>query len=416
MASPSDEDTLEVRTRSGRISIPPSRLIEETGRSHSPIRSRSRSSLHPPRTQSVYRHPSPTPSITITESERSTPDRGRSPIRTYTTLSGTFSDKYNQYQLLQEERAHIKQKAKDKWEETKEAAREGHTDLANQYTQDTDAIVKTLKELDNQLKDTAYEKDKSSLELNKYKLGIYQGTVQKEELEYRTGFFQERVNEYKEGERPFQRDTEQFVTSLKEEQEELLEELQEREKEEKKPIPIPGQFEDSPTKPTIERKPSYQELQKSADTKPEQLFKGKGKEIKEAQLPPPEKPKQQTTMALEKHDFKPPKPRTYSGKGKDKDPETFEQWKQEVLDYFDLTSMPPLKYIQALGYFVNDTARDYYHTKRRKHSDTNPVTVEEMLKGIKNHCIPTSPKAIFLSCATVCFRASGVTPALSFPR
>ena len=101
----------------------------------------------------------------------------------------------------------------------------------------------------------------------------------------------------------------------------------------------------------IERKPSYKELQKSADTKPEQLFKGEGKEIEEAQLPPPEKPKQQTTMASEKHDFNPPKPRTYSGKGKDKDPETFEQWKQEVLDYFDLTSMPPSKYIQALGYF-----------------------------------------------------------------
>ena len=56
-------------------------------------------------------------------------------------------------------------------------------------------------------------------------------------------------------------------------------------------------------------------------------------------------------MASEKHDFKPPKPRTYSGKGKDKDPETLEQWKQEVLDYFDLTSMPPSKHIQAIGYF-----------------------------------------------------------------
>ena len=75
-------------------------------------------------------------------------------------------------------------------------------------------IVKTLKEFDNQLEDTAYEKDKASLELNKYKLGIFQGTVQKEELEYRTGFFQERVNEYKGGERPFQNDTKQFVASL----------------------------------------------------------------------------------------------------------------------------------------------------------------------------------------------------------
>ena len=226
-------------------------------------------------------------------------------------------------------------------------------------------------------------------------LGIYQGTVQKEELEYRTGFFQERVNEYKEGQRPFQRDTEQFVSSLKEKQEELLEELQEREKEEKKLTPIPDQFEESPKKLVIERKPSYQELQKSENTKPEQLFKGKGKEIEEAQLPPTEKPEQQTMMAAEKHDFKPPKSKPYSGMGQDKDPETFEQWKQEVQDYFDLTSMPPSKHIQALEYFVNDTARDYYHTKRRKHSDTNPVTVDEMLKGIKNHCIPTTSSNVY---------------------
>ena len=139
--------------------------------------------------------------------------------------------------------------------------------------------------------DTAYEKNKASLELNKYKLGIYQGTTQKEELEYRTSFFQESVNEYEEGGRPFQKDTEQIVASLKEEQEELLEELQEREIEEKKPSRIPGQFEESPKKPTIERKPSHQELQNSADIKAKQPFKAKGKEIKEAQLPPPEKPK-----------------------------------------------------------------------------------------------------------------------------
>ena len=109
-----------------------------------------------------------------------------------------------------------------------------------------------------------------------------------------------------------------MIASLKKELDELLEELQEREIEEKKPASIPGQFKESPKKPTIERKPSHQELQKSADIKSEQLFKGKGKEIEEAQLPPPEKPKQQTMMASEKHDFKPPKPRTYSEKEKTK--------------------------------------------------------------------------------------------------
>ena len=66
-----------------------------------------------------------------------------------------------------------------------------------------------------------------------------------------------------------------------------------------------------------------------------------------------------------------------------------------MLAYFELTSMPPSKHIQALGYFVHDTARDYYHTKRRNHSDTNPVTIEEMLKGIKNHCIPTTSSNVY---------------------
>ena len=172
-ASPLDEDKLEVRTRLGRISRPPSRLIDETGQSHSPTRSRSRSSLHPPRIQSVYRHPSPTPSITITESESNSPDRGRSPIRTFSTLAGTVQDRYIQYQNLQEERTYIKEKVQEKWEETKEAARKGHTDLANQYTQEADTFVKTLKELDTQLEETANEKNKASLELNKYKLGIF---------------------------------------------------------------------------------------------------------------------------------------------------------------------------------------------------------------------------------------------------
>ena len=50
---------------------------------------------------------------------------------------------------------------------------------------------------------------------------------QREGLEFRMGFFQERVNEYEEGEQPFQQDTKQFIASHKEEQQELLEQLQE---------------------------------------------------------------------------------------------------------------------------------------------------------------------------------------------
>ena len=84
------------------------------------------------------------------------------------------------------------EKAREKWEETKEAARKEHTDLANQYTQEADAFVETLKQLDTQLEETAYEKDKASLELNKYKLGIFKGTDQEEELENKIYIFQTR--------------------------------------------------------------------------------------------------------------------------------------------------------------------------------------------------------------------------------
>ena len=46
-------------------------------------------------------------------------------------------------------------------------------------------------------------------------------------------------------------------------------------------------------------------------------------------------------MASGRHSFKPPKPRTYSDVGQNKDSEVFEQWKQEVLDYYALTEIPP---------------------------------------------------------------------------
>ena len=70
-----------------------------------------------------------------------------------------------------------------------------------------------------------------------------------------------------------------------------------------------------------------------------------------------------------------------------KDPEVFEQWKQEVLDYYALTEIPPSTQIQALGYFVNNTAKDYYFTTRNKLSD---ITLEQMLDGLKKHVIPST--------------------------
>ena len=70
---PEEDERLEVGTRSGRISRPPSKIIDETGHTLQ-SRSRSRSSLHPPPGPRQER--SPAPSITVTDSAGNTPERG----------------------------------------------------------------------------------------------------------------------------------------------------------------------------------------------------------------------------------------------------------------------------------------------------------------------------------------------------
>ena len=97
-------------------------------------------------------------------------------------------------------------------------------------------------------------------------------------------------------------------------------------------------------------------------------------------------------MASEKHSFKPPKPRTYTGVGQDQDPEVFEQWKLEVLDYYALTNIPPSTQIQALVYFISNTAKDYYFTTRNKQTD---ITLEQILDGLKKHVIPSTHRKTY---------------------
>ena len=57
-----------------------------------------------------------------------------------------------------------------------------------------------------------------------------------------------------------------------------------------------------------------------------------------------------------------------------------------MLDYYALTNIPPSTQIQALGYFVSNTAKDYYFTIRNKQTD---ITLEQMLDGLKKHVIPS---------------------------
>ena len=87
--------------------------------------------------------------------------------------------------------------------------------------------------------------------------------------------------------------------------------------------------------------------------------------------------------------FKPPKPRVYTGKGPDKDPEKFRQWRSELTDYFHLSKIKPENELLVLQYFVSDIAKNYF-TQRRNQTKDNPDTLAEMLDRRAKHCIPST--------------------------
>ena len=127
---PEEEETLEVRTRSGRISRPLSRLIDKTHTSQS--RSRCRSSLRPPPGHRQER--SPVPSITITDSTGNTPERGRSPIleRQHSSISKAYHESYKTNQHLPDQRASLVVKLNHKWDEVVDAATRKEEHLVSQ--------------------------------------------------------------------------------------------------------------------------------------------------------------------------------------------------------------------------------------------------------------------------------------------
>ena len=137
---PEEEESLEVRTRSGRISRPPSRLIDETGHT-SQSRSRSRSSLRPPPGPRQER--SPAPSITVTDSAGNTLERGRSPTleRQHTSISKAYHESYQTYQHLLDQRASLVVKLNHKWDEVLDAATRKEEHLFSQYLEESKAIV-----------------------------------------------------------------------------------------------------------------------------------------------------------------------------------------------------------------------------------------------------------------------------------
>ena len=183
-----------------------------------------------------------------------------------------------------------------------------------------------------------------------------------EQHTHKEGFYLSRINEYHEGSRPSKEETENLLGRLIRRQHK--QEQQQKDKE----------------LATESSQQTSEELRKQIEIKPEQLSKEKkGTMEKKPTLP------EQQTMVSGRYSFKPPKPRTNSGAGQDKDPEVFEQWKQEVLDYYALTEILPSTQNQVLGYFVSGTAKDYYFITRNKQTD---ITLEEMLDGLKRYVIP----------------------------
>ena len=167
-----------------------------------------------------------------------------------------------------------------------------------------------------------------------------------------------------------EKDTEEAAKEREEEEEEEEEEESEEDESEDEEEQPPGHFpSETPDK------------------------KGKGKQ--EPEKPEePDKPKKpsaspgETSMAPEASGkFKPPKPRIYSGKGKDTKEHVFRQWRTEVTDYMKLMNVPTDQQVITLGYFVSDTAKDYYQTKRE---DNEAITIKEMLDGLKKHVVPST--------------------------
>ena len=152
-ASLPEEETLEVWTRSGRLSRPPSRLIDETRHTFQ-SRSRSRSSLRLPAGPSRPRtEQSPAPGITVTESENNTPERGRSPTleRQHSTISKAYHETYRKYHHLLDQPASLLVKLKHKWDKALDAATRKEEQLAVQYQEESKAITETLCKLDSEV-------------------------------------------------------------------------------------------------------------------------------------------------------------------------------------------------------------------------------------------------------------------------
>ena len=189
-----------------------------------------------------------------------------------------------------------------KWDKVLDAATRKEEHLFSQYLEESKAIVETLGKLDSEEDENQYKFHLAAFNRAQYNLAIDKGTDKEEQHAHNEQFYLSRINEYHEGSRPSTEKIEDLLGRLIKRKDELEQQQDDKE------LAVESSQQAS------------EELKKQTETKPEQLSKEKQGTMENK----PALPEQQM-MPSGRHSFKPPKPRTYSGVGQDKDPEVFEQ-------------------------------------------------------------------------------------------
>ena len=289
--------------------------------------------------------------------------------------------------ILRTERLEILERLRLHWEIALIHRREERTTLYNDKREELEKLFETVTDIHRQLADATHTHIQASLKLYQYKVRINSKPDKEEQYQKELKEQEQRLKEFNEGDRPYDRETDELLEKQNKELQDIETQLA------KKKGKQPEEGEDTSGSELSFEDEAAEELQVTGTT-PGDFPKDNTIQQEEQENPPegdkPKKPSVKPRMEAESSSsgkFKPPKPRTYSGKGKDTKEHIFRQWRTEVTDYFDLMRIPQDKQLVTLGYFVSDAAKDFYQTKRE---DNGKITVEGMLDGIKKHCIPST--------------------------
>ena len=118
------------------------------------------------------------------------------------------------YQHLLDQCASQEVKLNHKWDEVLDAATRKEERLFLQYLEELKAIVETLNKLDSEVDENQYKFHLAAFNRAQYNLAIYKGTDKKEKHAHNEGVYLFRMNEYQEGSRPSQEETEDLLGRL----------------------------------------------------------------------------------------------------------------------------------------------------------------------------------------------------------